>query len=531
MEVQNDSCTSQKRWRLAVGCAVIVLLIASGLIRSLYLTHFPMQIHNDEASTVARGYRLVDHWTLYTILSGSAFGGHPSFGFWLASLPTQLTGEDSVWTLRISSAVTGTLSLLFFWLFVKRGFGSRMAILFLLFATPFHLHVHYSRTGFIYIHAVLLAGLISWAFAMFVTSTSARAAFFTGLTMGLGMLVYPATQVLPISMVVAVVLGVMPSTAKASVLWKSPKLFLGLILSGILGLLVSFGPQLFYIYYNGFLSRLGSTFILQPHNIKHLSSMMKEPSTAPIDIIWFNILQTAKFFYASDSGEQYNFIESPIPWWMAPIVIAGLLTILFRALKREVLPLYLTSIAALTFIASVLMVEGNFSPHLILFSLLIPFALAAGADLIFFKLPKRFAFLGVVTLLAVGAVWAQWNWHYYLRVVNPLRSRITNTETWLVNLPIDTAAVTHLIDLSNHRLNLEESTIALVFPRAAGFAGSPEKPIETVPKVLAERGVPAVILVDLAHGAAVEKVLTDAGRTVQRFEYPRLTVSFLYVAQ
>jgi hypothetical protein len=531
MAVHSDSYADQKRWKLLVGCAVIVLLIGAALIRCMYLTHFPMQIHNDEASTVARGYRLVESWTPYTILSGSLFGGHPSFGFWLASIPTQLTGEDSVWTLRISSAICGTLSLLFFWLFVKRGFGPRMALLFLLFATPFHLHVHYSRTGFIYVHAILLAGLISWAFAMFVTSTSARTAFFTGLTMGLGMLVYPATQVLPIAMVLAVLFGVMPSTAKASVLWKSPKLFLSVMTCGILGLLVSFGPQIFYIYYNGFLSRLGSTFILQPHNIKHLASMMKEPSMAPLDIVWFNILQTAKFFYASDSGEQYNFIESPIPWWIAPIVIAGFLATLLRALKREVLPIYLISIAFLTFVASALMVEGNFSPHLVLFSLLIPFALAAGADLIFFTLFTRYPFVRTVALCSIGAVWAQWNWYYYQRVVDPFRSRITNTETWLVNLPVDTASVAHLIDLSNHDLNLEESTIALAFPKAVGFAGSPEKPTENVPKVLAERGAPAVILVDLPHGAAVEKVLRDAGRTVQRFEYPRLRVSFIYVAQ
>jgi hypothetical protein len=300
---------------------------------------------------------------------------------------------------------------------------------------------------------------------------------------------------------------------------------------GILGLLVSFGPQIFYIYYNGFLSRLGSTFILQPHNIKHLASMMKEPSMAPLDIVWFNILQTAKFFYASDSGEQYNFIESPIPWWIAPIVIAGFLATLLRALKREVLPIYLISIAFLTFVASALMVEGNFSPHLVLFSLLIPFALAAGADLIFFTLFTRYPFVRTVALCSIGAVWAQWNWYYYQRVVDPFRSRITNTETWLVNLPVDTASVAHLIDLSNHDLNLEESTIALAFPKAVGFAGSPEKPTENVPKVLAERGAPAVILVDLPHGAAVEKVLRDAGRTVQRFEYPRLRVSFIYVAQ
>ena len=338
MEARQESC-ERKLSPGAYGVLFFSLLLIAALIRSLYLTHFPMQIHNDEASTVSRGFRLIKEWTLSGILSGAGFSGHPSFGFWLASIPSQLLGIESVWTLRLSSAIIGTVSLLSFACFVARGFGRRIALLFLLFATPFHLHVHYSRTGFIYIHAVLFAGLVSWAFAAFVTRTSFRAAFLTGLTMGFGMLVYPATQVLPIAMVAALVLGVLPPTAKVSVLWKHPKLLVGVIGSVVVGGLVSFGPQLSHIYHHGYLSRLGSTFILQPHNIRHLSGMMRDPSASHAEILWFNILQTLKFFYRSDSGEQYNFVQSPIPWWFAPFAIVGLGMIVTRSCRREALSL------------------------------------------------------------------------------------------------------------------------------------------------------------------------------------------------
>ena len=512
--------------------ALFLALIAGAMLtRCLNLTHFPMQVHNDEASTVTSGYGLVEKWTFLTVMSGAGFGGHPNFGFWLASLPSQLLGEQSLWTLRLSSGIIGSLSLVFFACFVSHAFGRGTSLLFLLFAAPFHLHVHYSRTGFIYIHSLLLAGLMSWAWALFVTRTSWLSAFLVGITTGFGLLVYPTTQVLPLAMLFAVVCGVMPTTARVRTVWRHPRVLATLLVAFLAGILVSFGPQIFYIYHYGFLSRAGSTFVLQPHNIRHISSVMRDPAASQLEIVWFNVLQTLEFFYYRDSGEQYNFVECPLPWWSIPAAIAGVVVLLWRCLRREPNSLYLVAVAGMTFGASALMVEANFSPHLIMFGLLLPLALALGMVSLVGAMKgsalKRW--LGVVVIALVGVMWPRWNWEYYNRVVDPLRPRIFSTETRLVNLPIDTRAVRSLLNTSGYRINFDESTVQLVFPNAKGLTKRLERAPEITSQILSAAEVPSVVLVDVAQADNVESIIKSSEVVARRFDYPQLTISFFYV--
>jgi 4-amino-4-deoxy-L-arabinose transferase-like glycosyltransferase len=509
-----------------LGLAVFVF---AAFVRSAYLSHFPPQIHNDEASTVTRGFRLVSEWTLSKIFSGSEFGGHPSFGFWLASLPSAFFGEESTWTLRLSSAVIGTLSLLFFTLFVGRAYGARVALVSLMVCAPFHLHVHYSRTGFIYIHAVLMAAVVSYAFVRFLQRASAVWAFLTGLSMGLAMLVYPATQVLPIGMIAAVVLGVLPATASTRVLLASPKRFLLLTLCGILGGLVTFGAQLNHIISHGYLSRLNSTYILQPHNIKHLSSVMKVQNPSNLEVTWFNILQTLKFFYASDSGEQYNFTWSPLPIWMGVFAILGFGILVARSFKREPSSIYIVSIALATFFASAMMVEGNFSPHLVIFSLLLPLFCAIGIDS---AVSRARGLQGwAVNLILIGglALWSYWNWGYYNKVINPLRPRIATIETRFLNLPIDNLAVKRFVNLSTYDIKFDESHIELVYPNGSESVVAAGSPLERAGAMELERSGAMLVLVDLSAVEQVTDLLSKRGAVVSRYDYPGVPLSFIHL--
>lgn len=508
-----------------------ILMAGAVIVRFLHLTHFPMHVHNDEASTVTSGYGLVGKWTLFTVLSGSGFGGHPNFGFWLASLPSQLLGEQSLWTLRLSSAFIGSLSLLFFACFVAHAFGRGAALAFLLFAAPFHLHVHYSRTGFIYIHSLLLAGLMSWTWAIFVSRTTWVSAVLVGITTGLGLLVYPTTQVLPLAMLCAAVCGVMPMTATVRTIWRHPGTLAGLLVAFLAGVLLSFGPQISYIYHHGFLSRAGSTFVLQPHNIRHISSVMREPSASHVEILWFNFLQTLRFFFSADSGEQYNFVESPLPWWSIPMIIAGVWVLLSRCLRRDPISLYLLAVAGMTLGASALMVEANFSPHLIMFALLLPLALAIGMISLLnaMKGTTTLRCLRMVVVVLTVVVWPWWNWDYYNRVVDPLRPRIFSTETRLINLPIDTQAVHSIFNISGYRINFEESTVQLVFPNARGSTKRLDKAPEVVSHLLSSDELPSVVLVDVEQAGEIQSAIQSSGIVTRRFDYPQLAISFLHV--
>ncbi len=228
-----------------------------------------MQVHADESSSVVEGVSKFvvgeGGWALY----GSAFGGHPNLSYWLTAIPGRIVGELSLWSARLGSALSGSLSLLLFTLFVWQVFGRRVGLFFLVFAVPFHLHVHYSRTAFPYIHAVFFAALVSLAFARFTKEPSVRRAIEVGVAVGLGALVYPATHVLPLAIIAAVALGVFPRIVQERGAGAGRKRSALLSFVFIVGALVAMAPQLFFTATHGYDSRLRQTFILHPSSTQH----------------------------------------------------------------------------------------------------------------------------------------------------------------------------------------------------------------------------------------------------------------------
>jgi 4-amino-4-deoxy-L-arabinose transferase-like glycosyltransferase len=528
-EGQSQQSTSDSRLvspMFLLACAA--LLIAGALVRSMYLTHFPMQVHNDESAMVIYGfspfYSPQGAWALY----GSSFAGHPNFGYWLAAIPSRLLGAQSLWNLRISSSIMGVISILFFAYFIKQSYGKRMALLFLMFVTPFHLHVHYSRTGFHYIHAAMFFGITSAAFFHTITTGSKRWAFVTGVTMGLGALVYPATNVLPFAMIAAGLVGKFPTHGQSLSIWRSPRTSLAACLAFAGGVALTFGPQALYSISHGFLNRLEHTYILHPHSIRHVAPLMGNiPVTTP-GVLWYNLLKTFEFFYWRDSGEQYNFFQNPLPIWAGILAAIGFLALTLRALKREPIAIYLASTCLGTVLASALMVEANFSPHLILFSILLPLLCALGLHTLFklFRVTPLPLVGGISVAILVG--WSTWNWHYYNRAVDPLRPRLSDTETWLFNIPINPFEVKQIVNVSGRDLNLVESNFRLVFPSAKPLrveAGN----IDFAAEQVTSGQLPAIVIVNNAQSAETQSKLGAKGRTVQTFSYPRQAVSFVYV--
>jgi hypothetical protein len=345
--------------------------------------------------------------------------------------------------------------------------------------------------------------------------------------MGLAMLVYPATQVLPLGMIATVVLGVMPASAKTQVLLTSPKRLALLTISGIIGVLVTFGAQLTYIISHGYLSRLNSTFILQPHNIKHISSAMRVESATERQVVVFNLLQTLKFFYASDSGEQYNFTRSPLPIWMVVFAIVGVGVICRMALRREPNSIYILTISLATFFASALMVEANFSPHLVLFALIIPLVCALGINSFFARVEGLKNWVFSLVLAAGLLVWSHWNWGYYSRVVDPLRSRISSIQTRFLNLPVANLSVNRFVNLSEYHLKFDESHVQLVYPNGKASVidgGSAEERARLLD--LNTAGL-TLLLVDRAVVEKVAAIFKERGARVELFEYPGIPISFL----
>jgi 4-amino-4-deoxy-L-arabinose transferase-like glycosyltransferase len=523
--------TSSAQTKKPVGAvlALVLLLAVGAALRFPYLSHFPMQVHNDESSSAVEGIsqfvRGEGGWALY----GAAFGGHPNLSFWLSAIPGRILGEFSLWTSRLGSALSGTLSLLFFALFMWQAFGRRLALFFLVFAVPFHFHAHFSRTAFPFVHALLMMSVVSFAFARFVRAPSVWRALLLGLGLGLAMLVYPATQVLPMAIFAAVVFSVAPTQIKE----RGAKA--GLTRVGTLaavcgvGAFVIMAPQLMYSYEHGFNSRLQQTLIFHEHNIKHLTPQTGDPNISVPGIVWFNFTSTLKFLYKSDSGEQYNFIEPPLPIWGDVLAIVGALILAWRCLKRDPISIYLMATAALTIISSALLVEANFSPHMTLFALLIPLAVAVGWDGVLRLASLRNATLVTVATLGIGAAWGDWNWRFYNSTVSPERSRITRPQTYLINLPTDPNSVRSVLNFSALDLGEGETYYPLIFPQAVVRRGVSNATSQQVLSMMNEYGCPCIITEESSKVERLKSDLVASGKTVELYRYPEMPVDYLVV--
>ena len=530
MRGTTSSTRTEKKWVVGFLCAFVFLFSAAAAVRLVGLSTFPMQLHNDESAMVIHGYKPILENPKGISLYGTSFSGHPNFGYLLAAVPTMITGEYSRLMVRISSAVMGVMSLLMFALFVNRAWGRAASLTFLAFAVTYHFHVHYSRTGFHYIHATFFMGIVSYLFARAVQSASLIWAGILGLAMGFGALVYPATQVLPFAMIVAVIFGVMPAPSMVSSVWRHPLRTLGLMGTFLVGLAISFGPQALYSYSQGtFNSRLQHTFILHAHNVKHLAPQMEGIPVNMPGVIYFNLLRTLRFFFASDTGEQYNFVENPLPVWGTAFLVLGLLVLVWRSLKRDVFSIYILVVSLLTLTASTLMIEANFSPHLILFTLITPVMCSLGFQAVLKAVRVRGVALTSLVTVCVMLAWAHWNWGYYNKMMDPYRSRLNDTENWLFNLPIGSSQVKQLVNLSKRDFHFDESYYELTFPAAHGSKVPGEQGTAPVDAFLVKNQCPCIFIVDVAQGPSWEDHLIKGGRKVSRFDYTRQPVSFLHV--
>jgi Dolichyl-phosphate-mannose-protein mannosyltransferase len=520
---------SPRRSPLMLGL-VIALCIGGALARMVYVEEFPFPIHNDETSSIVDGIRHFmpgqrGGWALF----GSAFGGHPNLSYWLSAIPSRLIGEVTLWSARLGASIFGTLSMILFALFASKAFGRTVGIFFLVLILPYHFHVHFSRTAFPYIHALVGMAAVSLAFVWYVERPAIGRALVVGVLMGLAALTYPATHVLPAAIACAVMLGVLPRLVRERGGWKGSIDTLLMTGAFIVGILISLSPEIVHAMRYGYTSRLSSTFIFHPHNIKHLSPFVGIPKPTPFDVLLFNLWRTCDIFYKADSAEQYQFNDNPLPVWGAALGVVGALVLLWRSFKLQPIPIYIVSTTLFTIIASALMVEGNFSPHQIVLALIIPLAMAIGwKALLDLVRCKHVAMVGVVTGV-LGVAWVWWNWEFYNMVVSPLRSRLGRIPNYILRLPIDKEGVTEVLGVAFHNVGPNESYYQLIYPNSRQVQLSKETSADQIYQRVSEGPGRVVILEDMDNLSNVEAVFKAHGRDVQVFVYPNMPVGFLYV--
>ena len=530
MNSHRSHSEANRRGTIAFGTALTFLVLTGVVFRVWNLNDLPQQIHNDESTSIVDG---IMHfmpggrggWALF----GSAFGGHPNLSYWLNALPSRVIGEVSLWSARLGAAIAGSLSLVFLALFVCKAYGRRVALFFLVFIVPYHLHVHFSRTAFPYIYALTGMGLVSYAFVSFLKAPSLLAALITGAAVGVSALAYPATHVLPAAIAAAVVIRVWPDLIKREGAGRGSIKFLSMAVCFILGVMISLMPHIIYSYRYGYTSRLTQTFVLHEHNIKHLGPQTGDPEVTPAGVLWFNMKRTARIFYSGDTAEQYQFHENPFPAWGAALAALGGLILLVGAVRRDPVAIYLVITGAASFLASGFMVEGNFSPHLILFAIITPIGMALAFDKLVGWIRLKQLALVVFLTVAIGAVWADWNWKFYNRVVSTERSRMTRAVTYLLRLPINTKEVTTIVGASGVDVYPNESYYALMYPKSRQVLLAKDASVGQIVDLVSKGRGPAVIVEDEAGADLVRGELEKLGKRVNEYRYPQFSAVYLYV--
>ena len=494
----------------------IILIVGCAAVRILFLQHFPRQIHNDESATgmaIAAFMSPDGPWAL----KGSSFGGHPNFGFWLSSIPSQLTGVITLWNIRLAGAAIGLLSILFFSCAVRDGIGRGTSLLFLLFALPFHLHVHYSRTAYAYNHALFAAGLFFWVVVRLVKFPSRLNATLAGIGVGACLLVYSAAHVLPIALAgTLIILFMFPPRSLNVARFPFPRISWGW-LCALGGFTLIFGLQLHEWITLGYQSRATSQFVLSPGSRKHLELSIGH-SLTDFEICLNSFWNTLKFFYLEDSSGQYSFRGAPLDTLGEILACGGLAVLLYRAIARDFISLMVIVSAILTIAGSMLMVEANFSPHLVLFALFIPLACAVGLEAALRPLARNHIYVAAIIVVPIGCWWAWWNYHYYNE--NMARNS-RGRHVWLLNLPIQTFSVRSISNFTSEGEPFGESFFQLVYPnskRTFSPASTAQEAFATFKTNRTSGLCPCLLLIDDSQASEFTQTLKNAGATFTSFE-------------
>jgi 4-amino-4-deoxy-L-arabinose transferase-like glycosyltransferase len=422
-------CPGQPRWRRSEFIVLAVVLLAAAFLRVVAIESYPVALHNDEMSCLieARGF-----------LGGSpgVFGvgwfNCPNLGFFLTSLPLRVLGQTLL-ALRLSSALLGLLSLIAIYLLVRRLFGVRPAMLLLIMTTPFHWHLHFSRTGFHYMQAASLTAVAIWLFVLAVDRRSPVLFGCAGVVTGIACQTYYAAWLIPIILVAWAIDRALSDRERGKTAVK------GLVVT-IAFLVVTMAPLLAYYTEDSeyATSRPNAVFLFSEFNTQHLAHAYG--TNNPGWLLVENARRLGGFFVGGfgDSAIQYGFQHQFIDPFLLPLFLCGLaysLTLVRKPGGQLLWTWFLGTLIA----GCMLTIDAPFSPRLIGIA---PIVLLFPALLIDWILShrwigaRRWLSAGVTVAVAVLIVGSAW-WNLQMTFVRYPKEHYYHARDYIVRLALE----------------------------------------------------------------------------------------------
>ncbi len=287
-----------------------VLAVALGA-RTVLLGQHPYPWSGDEASVGSEGRMILAG--AKTDLFSTGWAGQPNFSF----LPTALTlsafGQNLI-GIRMTSALAGTLAVLFTYLFARRAFNRQVALLAAAFLATFPLHLHFSRIGVDNVNDSLMIVLVLWLVLLALDSDRVSVYTLAGLATGLTFFTYVGTRLVLALALCA--LGYVAATRRGFLRRHLPHLgFFSL------AVLVTLAPLAFYFarHPDIFMTRIGQEGIFFNGWLARTS---QETGYSVAKLLLQQFSRSTLVFISQPAPG--NFFNSPLPYLTLPGAIFGL---------------------------------------------------------------------------------------------------------------------------------------------------------------------------------------------------------------
>lgn len=317
---------SRRTWLICIG-----LFLVSFAIRAVQMEHIPPLLNGDEASAGLSAIHFIEDRV--DNIFGVGWFSFPAMYFAIQSLFIRLFGQ-TIFALRVSSALIGALTVPAVYLIGKRVYSHRAGLFAALFLAGSHFHQHFSRIGLNNIWDafwyVLVLGLLveGWR-------NRRRASYLiAGLSLGLAQYFYVSARFLLI--IVPVWMLVVTITGRKR--WKGNR---ANTLYFLLVFLVVVAPSIWY-----YANESGMTNFMAPFNrvdvlgdwLTRESELLDKPGW---QIIAGQVYDSARTFVSLPVQIWYP-AEVPILRPVAAVLfIAGLILLLFKLYKPPSLMLFL----------------------------------------------------------------------------------------------------------------------------------------------------------------------------------------------
>ena len=277
------------------------VLLMAFLLRTLNLTTHPYPWSGDEASIGIEARRILNGEL--TNFFDTGWSLQPNWSFIPTAITEMIFGQN-ILAVRLTSAVAGTLAVLFVYLTARLLFNPSIALMAASFLATLPYNVHFSRIGVNNIFDSLMSALLFWLIAKAMQKNDARYYYSAGILGGLCIYTYAGTRLALIIGVIILLFVIIRQRGYLYSHWKH-------LIAFFFGIVISMAPQAaFFIRHpHIFMGRLGQEGILFNG---WLAQRAIETGQSELDILINQFTRTTLVFITSPAPG--NFFNSPNPY-------------------------------------------------------------------------------------------------------------------------------------------------------------------------------------------------------------------------